>query len=787
MPNYWRLRTKYHCFLDWIRLVKNHKLYRTTSVKKMLLKRKHRAFASTRLLKERGARRCLCGNQNLWRVLPRPRRHLVDFHTGRCRSIHQDKWADVRATFSRWSTYAFDQIRWRQMTVLGTKRVRLKLLQKMFSVLKSEAGFGVIAGRTPWVRRIDADLGVCSLYFVAPRRKTDLLNNLRKSNAVHRKAVADGARNGPTFKKFMDSVGGAAMARLYSEQSMLLKAFELKGDLRYKDVDVDIQSPPDADTEAAEFKDTVCPPGVRVCAVRVIAKRNWGVLGVGTELEGDGDKIDRPFRGGNNGGKFTKETFALGEFEHLTGIEIHCSQSVVEAIRFEASTLGNVRKDRKDGMAGAEMFERKRWCGVSKTKTRWSKLYGEVSSLAPRIYTIRGPDEAAIVSLRGLATSSRIIGLGAVCRVVAEEGVFSTAWTRPLRAPVKSSGLLPSVTVNKESTKRRWQKMRSTKRLLGGGLVAKGSRDQVDVFAAIIKMRKTDATEGIKRCEAFARRVWTSNIFRADPNLRPLLNINIMMQMARWLFNAIAAPLPPIPNKDDKFNVRFERAEAKLANCIQQQENALWQERKVGKRRDDHTKALAIAAATPREKQNPQQRMMLANRAMNSPMWRARESRRNLRDDADLAKAASDHAIATKERASAQMMVDICHDKIIWLDPRAPRVRKKFRRLIALARRQIQLQGDHEGGAVKFLEDIKETCELPPTAGGPLPTRVFERALDGLHVKKQKALRETARAARRAEYERQLILAARTADAPEPAPYVDDYETEESESLDGWG
>jgi len=211
MPKYWRLRTKYHCFLDWIRLVKNHKLYRTSSVKKMLLKRKHRAFASTRLLKERGARRC--------------------------RSIHQDRWADARAVFCRWSTYAFDQIRWRYMTVLGTKRVRLKLLQKMFSVLKSEAGFGVIAGRTPWVRRIDADLGVCSLYFVAPRRKTDLLNNLRKSNAVHRKAVADGARNGPTFKKFMDSVGGAAMARLYSEQAMLLKAFELKGDLRYKDVD----------------------------------------------------------------------------------------------------------------------------------------------------------------------------------------------------------------------------------------------------------------------------------------------------------------------------------------------------------------------------------------------------------------------------------------------------------------------------------------------------------------------------------------------------------------------
>ena len=109
-----------------------------------------------------------------------------------------------------------------------------------------------------------------------------------------------------------------------------------------------------------------------------------------TELEGDGDKIDRPFRGGNNGGKFTKETFQLGEFEHLTGIEIHCSQSVVEAIRFEASTLGTWRKDRKDGMAGAEMFERKRWCGVSKTKTRWSKFYGEVSSFWRRGSTRSG-------------------------------------------------------------------------------------------------------------------------------------------------------------------------------------------------------------------------------------------------------------------------------------------------------------------------------------------------------------------------------------------------------------
>ena len=62
---------------------------------------------------------------------------------------------------------------------------------------------------------------------------------------------------------------------------MLLKAFELKGDLRYKDVDVDIQAPPMRTRRRLSSRCRV-PPGVRVCAVRVIAKRNWGVLGVGT-------------------------------------------------------------------------------------------------------------------------------------------------------------------------------------------------------------------------------------------------------------------------------------------------------------------------------------------------------------------------------------------------------------------------------------------------------------------------------------------------------------------------
>ena len=777
MPRYFRLRVKYHCFLDWVRLVKNRKLIRSSALKPMLLRRKARASLTTRLLKERGARRC--------------------------RSIHQDRFADVEATFARWSTYAFDQIRWRCMTLLGLKRLRLKRLQTIFSTLKSEAGFGHVSRRTPWVRRLDADLGVCSLYFVAPRRKTDLLNNLRKANAVHRKAVADGARNGPTFKKFVDAVSGNAQARLYAEQRLLLKAFELRGNTRHEDVHVVIQRPPDADAVAELFKDMVCPPGVRVCAVKVCAKRGHGVLGVGTELQGDGDRIDRPFRGGNANGKFAKETFVLSEDEHFTAIELHCSKAVVEAIRFEVSVLGNVRKDRKEGMGASELFERKRWCGIAKTKQRWSKLYGEVSSRNPQIYTIRGPPDAAIVSLRGLATASRIIGLGAVCRVINEEGVLSASWTRPLRAPATLLAPdLPSVTLNsavqKANAKKRWSKMRNAKVLIGRGLVATGQQRQVDEFAAVVKMRKTEATEALKRCKDFARRVWTSNIFRADESLRPLLKMHIMTGLARWLFNAIAAPLVPAPNKNDRTNAMLAKAEKALNDVRKAQERAHELVRAVGQRRADHALMVSVAAATPRDKQTPQQRMVNAARAMGSSLWRAKEARRKSKDERDLAQAASDHALASSKYAPAQLNVDRWRDKMISLDPRAPRVRRKFRKLITIARRQHQLQGDHEGGAVKFLEDVNATCDLPPNAGGALPTRVFERVLDGLHVRKQKEARATLRAERRAAYERRLAapthvtnqygMLIRNTEA-EPGPWVDEETTaaDMSDDSDGWG
>ena len=79
-----------------------------------------------------------------------------------------------------------------------------------------------------------------------------------------------------------------------------------------------------------------------------------------------------------------------------------------------------------------------------------------------------------------------------------------------------------------------------------------------------------------------------------------------------------------------------------------------------------------------------------------------------------------------------------------------------------------------------------------------MPTRVFERVLDGLHVRKQKEARATLRAERRAAYERRLAapthvtnqygMLIRNTEA-EPGPWVDEETTaaDMSDDSDGWG
>ena len=133
-----------------------------------------------------------------------------------------------------------------------------------------------------------------------------------------------------------------------------------------------------------------------------------------------------------------------------------------------------------------------------------------------------------------------------------------------------------------------------------------------------------------------------------------------------------------------------------------------------------------------RRPRTPKQRMLNASRVMMSPQWRTQETVRLLKDDHDLATAASDHALACIEAEAGVRDTYAAKAKAIRVDPRAPRVRRCYTRLVALARRQLQLQKDW--GADHFLDTLNATTVSEQ--GGAMPRHVFEAVMETLVVRK---------------------------------------------------
>jgi len=155
-------------------------------------------------------------------------------------------------------------------------------------------------------------------------------------------------------------------------------------------------------------------------------------------------------------------------------------------------------------------------------------------------------------------------------------------------------------------------------------------------------------------------------------------------------------------------------------------------------------------------------------------------------DDRDLARAAADHAQASEAYAVARRDRDRQREKVVRIDPRAPRVRRCYTRLLTLARRQLQLQDDH--GAEEFVETLKSTADLP--AAGALPRRDFEAVMERLVVRREKE-QKAADAARRAEARREaerlrLERLAEEAVEEESAEEEEDDEEESDDDFDGF-
>ena len=451
-------------------------------------------------------------------------------------------------------------------------------------------------------------------------------------------------------------------------------------------------------------------------------------------MQADGDAATMPFHGGSSG---LKETFELKQGEALSAIELTLSPSVIEAVRFEASVFGNVAANKKTGGIIATMFENKRWMGLAKTKSRWSKWFGSSVSSDARTVVVRGPPETAIVALLGTATTSRVVGLGVVYRTIQQEGVFSPYWTAPLRlSRADAATALPPIDGKEKpaapptrarSSSREKQKIVS--HALEDGGVATGEEQHVLEFVTVLRYRRVDALNAVARAEIFARRVWSSRIVRMRRHLKPLCTITIVMGLAKWLFSALAAPLVPLAPENDDVAAQLDAALKRIFEAETAKTAAAKKEAAVLARIATHNRMVDESARRPR---TPKQRMLNASRVMMSPQWRTQETVRLLKDDHDLATAASDHALACIEAEAGVRDTYAAKAKAIRVDPRAPRVRRCYTRLVALARRQLQLQKDW--GADHFLDTLNATTVSEQ--GGAMPRHVFEAVMETLVVRK---------------------------------------------------
>lgn len=684
MPRYWSLRVKWRVWQALVELRDNHRAWRTPGLYTHLMRRRHLALRTTRMLRNLGARR-----GHSMRDTPQAFNGTVD------------------SCFRRWTTYTQNRVRWRSVATVARRRRDLRTKHSVLVALCANAGVHRPAQiRDPaLVRRSTADLSCYRTYFAASRKCQDLLYSVRQAVARRVHGVRDAARRGPSFKKLIHGVRSETTQRLQVEKQLLLEAFEMRGRVVSDDSDVAIIAMPDRPNlrEAEAFRDGQVPTGCRIGGVTVVSKRGRGLVGLGSIVVGDGDSLANPIHGSSDGAQLT---FLLEASERLVAVELDVGPTVVEAVRFHAAVFGNSGNKRSFG-------------GVCETSTRVSPWFGaRVSADAVR-QTLAGPPDTEIVGFKGRASPSRVVTLGIRIRNVKEESIFSYTWTAPLQ---RFSGEdlrnddggdeddeHPRIDDDDTATPEDNLPKKSTVDSSALRAVILEERDErcINEFVTILRYRHADCTSASARTEALARRVWSSRLVRSVPELRPLRKLSIIAGLAAWLHAALATPLPPLPINETEAKAALSRAKAQARQARFEKHRAERLERRVATRRDAHDAMMAA----------PENAELRTQRALQTPQWRDAESARLLQNDKDHAMAASNRAFACLEATDAADKARQAKAQMLRIDPRAPRVRACYARLITVARHQLQ----------------RSDTKVDARSGhGALPPRLYHRVLESI-------------------------------------------------------
>lgn len=628
-------------------------------------------------------------NHEAWRTpgirVELHRRRLLCLSASEYASRQEHKgYASFKSCYLRWTWYVQNRIRWRGLAAVATRRRKLCVEATVFAALRSNAAIApsskFAAKRESLIRRSDADIGSYRTFFLSSRRR-DYIYERQQIHARSTKKIKRIAMNGPSFKKAINAFRDYANARTKLDRHLLLSAFDMRGRVVSEDSVVEVVTPEHAlsTLEAEAFKDPTIPSGCRLASISVVVsfKRGCGLLGIGTTIAGDEDSMANPMRGLDSDSDHF--VYKWNKAERLITLELLVGPSHIESIRFEVALFGN----------------KERWSnfgGLAETTTRKSQWFGEVCSSNVGLVRLSGPPGTEIVGLMGRATTSRVVSLGLQVRTVVEESIFSYRWTRPL--PNRSTFLAGSPESH--------------------AVPDDNEEKCVAEFATLLRYRDSDCTDAVTRAEAFARRLWSSRLAGSRSYLRPLQKLTITERLARWLLSSLASPLPSLPDpRTSVYKDELLRAEMQERRADVERRSAERLERRVRARSAAH------------EKMMMENGDMRTQRAMQTPQWRKAERARILRDERDLAHAASTHALAIFKKVEAQAKQRRSKERTLRIDPRAPRVRKYYTRLLAAARHEVEM--NRNDNATKSDDTLQPVALKAAQLNAAIESAIFRR------------------------------------------------------------
>jgi len=318
------------------------------------------------------------------------------------------------------------------------------------------------------------------------------------------------------------------------------------------------------------------------------------------------------------------------------------------------------------------------------------------------------PEDKYIVGFHGWESKTRIMGLGIINRVIIKQFVFSYYWLdddadenvnddsedgennttrrRQNSGLLKSTSVAPTVTAGTDESDCDGQSLSIAEKEQGNNGEQQGDVSKIDPgkeFASIVRMRRSDIESALERSERFARHLWTSRSVAMDWKLSTLARFQIVQGLTNWFFEAAAFRLENSFSSGEAEKLIYDGEEIKMTG--------IKLVNKAGFLRNKVDKDAVMERPWPVT-------------GMLSPADRKKEKDYKLKLQAGWKKADELEDEGWRMQESGEEMVSEGKSLMPNIE-NSPAVMKYYANLIAVARRQIQLENDF--GAEYFASVIR--------------------------------------------------------------------------------